>query len=156
MKEKLMTAPAKGPGRPRDATKEAAIIKAAQDMFMQRGFDGASVDAIAEAAGVAKATVYARFKDKEGLLRAAIEGKCAEFLDAGLGEGGSTRSPREALGDFAHRFLDLVTDPDAIAMNALMMEAGKSGPQLPQLFFDSAVLPTCRKLAGYLEEETAR
>lgn len=123
---------------------------------MQRGFDGASVDAIAEAAGVAKATVYARFKDKEGLMRAAIMAKCDEFLDAAHAEADSTRSPRQALREFAHRFIDLVTDPDAVAMHALMMDAGKSGPQLPALFFESAVLPTCRRLAAYLDAETAR
>lgn len=125
-------------------------------MFMRHGFDGVSVDAIAETAGVAKATVYAKFKDKEGLLRAAIAAKCAQFLDAQTMEAAPGRTPRQALGDIARRFLALVTDPEALAMNDLMMAAGQSGPQMPQLFFDSAVMPTCRRLGAYLVAETAR
>jgi TetR/AcrR family transcriptional repressor of mexJK operon len=143
----------KGPGRPRDAAKEAAIIRAAQAMFMEHGFDRASVDAIAEAAGVAKATVYARFKDKEGLLRAAISSKCADFLGSTAFESASDLPMRRTLIEFAHRFLALVTDKDSLAMHALMMEAGKSRPEMPTLFFESAVLPTCRRLSGYLERQ---
>lgn len=65
------------------------------------------------------------------------------------------QSLRATLGHFARRFLALVTDPDALSMHALMMEAGKSGPQMPQLFFDSAVTPTCRRLGVVLEKEAA-
>lgn len=155
-KEGVQDSAHKGPGRPRDAAKEAAIIRAAQAMFMDHGFDGASVDAIAEAAGVAKATVYARFKDKDGLLRAAIQSKCAEFLSATAFESKSDRPLRQNLTDFAHRFLALVTDKDALAMHALVMDAGKSGPEMPALFFETAVLPTCRLLSGYLDSERDR
>ena len=123
---------------------------------MQRGFDGVSVDAIAEEAGVAKATVYARFKDKDGLLRASIQSKCAEFLGATGFRTEPGSSLRQNLTEFSHSFLALVTDPDALAMHALVMDAGKSGPEMPTLFFESAVLPTCRLLAGYLEVERDR
>lgn len=131
-------------------------MHAAQAMFMRHGFDGASVDAIAEAAGVAKATVYARFGDKKGLLRAAIEAKCAEFLDAVTMEAAPGRTLRKGLTEIAHRFLALVTDEEALSMHALMMEAGKNGPEMPTLFFESAVLPTCRRLSGFLEAERER
>lgn len=151
-----MTGAPKGPGRPRDVAKEKAIIRAAQMMFLRHGFDGASVDAIADAAGVAKATVYARFRDKEGLLRVAIAEKCAQFVDHEDVEQAARRSLRATLTRFARQFLALVTDKDALAMHALMMEAGKSGPQMPQLFFDSAVTPTCRRLGVLLEAEAAR
>lgn len=145
----------KGPGRPRDPGKEAAIAGAAQRLFLERGFDGTSIDAIADAAGVAKATVYAHFGDKEGLLRAAIEAKCASMFE-GEASDASGRTLRQGLREFAHRFLALITDRDALAMHALMAEAGKSGPDLPQLFFESAVLPTCKRMSRYLGEEAAK
>ncbi len=146
----------RGRGRPRDMAKEDAILHAAQGMFLRHGFDGASVDAIAEAAGVAKATVYARFGDKEGLLRAAIQSKCSEFFEEGEIEFRPARSLREELLSIAHRFLALVTDRDALAMHALMMDAAKSGPELPALFFESAVAPTCSWLTAFLQAECDR
>lgn len=63
---------------------------------------------------------------------------------------------RQSLLHFAHSFLALVTDDDALAMHALMMDAGKSGVEMPTLFFESAVLPTCRRLSDFLEKESER
>lgn len=146
----------KGPGRPRDRQKDAAILKAAQRLFLERGFDGASVDAIAEAAGVAKATVYARFADKEALLRESIETKCGEFLDADTLDWRAGRTLRDGLIAIAERFLSLVTDADALSMHRLMMQEGQKNDRLPTLFFESAILPTVRRLAAFLDSEAAR
>ncbi len=148
----------KGPGRPRDAQKDAAIIGAAQRLFLERGFDGTSVDAIAEAAGVAKATVYARFADKEALLRTAIASKCATYLDADTMEWRAGRDLREGLFEISRRFLALVTDAEALSMHRLIMEEGQkgyqsAGPHLPTLFYESAILPTVERVARYISME---
>ena len=42
-------------------------------MFLERGFNGASVDEIAEAAHAGKPTIYARFAHKEAIFIAVIE-----------------------------------------------------------------------------------
>ncbi len=148
--------PVRGPGRPRDAQKDVAILRAAQRLFLERGFDGASVDAIAEAAGVAKATVYARFSDKESLLKQAIAAKCGEYLDAVTFEGRAGRTLRDGLIAIAQRFLSLVTDSDALSMHRLMMQEGQKSDRLPTLFFESAIRPTVRRLAAFLGIEAAR
>ena len=57
--------PAGGPGRPKDPAKRLAILEAAKRLFMQNGYDGSSMDAIAAEAGVSKLTVYSHFTDKE-------------------------------------------------------------------------------------------
>ena len=146
----------KGPGRPRDRQKDEAIIRAAQRLFLERGFDGASVDAIAEAAGVAKATVYARFQDKEALLKESITSKCSQFLDAETLDWRPGRTLKAGLSDIARRFLSLVTDKEALSMHRLMMEEGAKSDRLPTLFFESAILPTVHRLADYLVSEARR
>jgi len=50
----------------------AAILKAAEAAFTEKGFDGASISRVAGEAGVAKATVFHHFGNKEGLLTALI------------------------------------------------------------------------------------
>jgi TetR/AcrR family transcriptional repressor of mexJK operon len=146
----------RGPGRPRDAKKVEAIIAAAQRLFLEQGFEGASVDAIAEAAGVAKATVYARFANKEALLKQSIVTKCGEFLDADTLDWHAGRSLREALIAISDRFLSLVTDADALSMHRLMMQEGQKSDRLPTLFFESAIRPTVVRLAAFLDSEAAR
>jgi AcrR family transcriptional regulator len=52
---------------------EERILDAAGRVFLERGFQGASVDEIAEAASAGKPTIYARFSNKEMLFTAVVE-----------------------------------------------------------------------------------
>ena len=52
---------------------EERILDAAGRVFLERGFQGASVDEIAEAASAGKPTIYARFPNKQALFTAVIE-----------------------------------------------------------------------------------
>lgn len=54
-------------GRPRSARSHAAVLDAALRLFADRGIDGTSVDAVAEASGVSKATIYKHWADKDAL-----------------------------------------------------------------------------------------
>src|ERR1700682_2690841 len=58
------------PGRaPRAAERRQAIIDAALDEFVARGFAATRLDDVAKSAGVAKGTIYLHFKDKEALFQ---------------------------------------------------------------------------------------
>ncbi|WP_176556347.1 TetR/AcrR family transcriptional regulator [Rubellimicrobium rubrum] len=62
-------------GRPssKDAGEvDARILRAATDVFLARGYDGATFEAIAAAAGASKATLYARYPGKPDLFAAVI------------------------------------------------------------------------------------
>src|SRR5258708_39638523 len=50
---------------------DARILAAARETFLERGFEGASIDEIAEVARSGKATIYARFRDKRALFTEA-------------------------------------------------------------------------------------
>lgn len=52
--------------------KRAQILSGAREMFHRLGFERTSVDAIAAAAGVSKATIYNHFEDKKALFLAAL------------------------------------------------------------------------------------
>jgi AcrR family transcriptional regulator len=49
-------------------------------MFMRLGFDGTSIDAVAEAAGMSKRTVYARYRTKDALFNAVLRGLIDRWL----------------------------------------------------------------------------
>jgi TetR/AcrR family transcriptional repressor of mexJK operon len=69
-------------GRPKDLIKRQAILESAKRLFLEQGYDGSSMDAIAKAAGVSKLTVYNHFHDKENLFVAAVEAHCENQLPA--------------------------------------------------------------------------
>jgi AcrR family transcriptional regulator len=69
-----MTAPERRPpGRPRAPGADAAILRAALDLFIEHGVEGTSIERVAKAAGVGKLTVYRRWSGKEELIAAAVE-----------------------------------------------------------------------------------
>ncbi|WP_371400414.1 TetR/AcrR family transcriptional regulator [Kribbella sp. NBC_00662] len=63
-----------GRGRPRDAGVEGRVLEAAMTEMRARGYDGMSVDRVAERAGVAKTTIYRRWPSKAELVVAMIAG----------------------------------------------------------------------------------
>jgi len=56
------------PSPPRGTSRDA-IVGAAERLFLKRGFDGVSMDDLAEGAGVARRTLYNQFASKEDILR---------------------------------------------------------------------------------------
>jgi AcrR family transcriptional regulator len=64
---------ARRPGRPRSARADAAIAQATFELLMEHGFTDLSVEAVAERAGVSKATIYRRAASKAELVIQAIE-----------------------------------------------------------------------------------
>lgn len=59
--------------RDKAATKRDRILGAATKLFRERGVRATTMEAIAASAGVAKATAYAHFDDKEAVFRAVCE-----------------------------------------------------------------------------------
>lgn len=84
-------------------TSNRAIVVAAADLFRRHGYDGASMQALAEAVGILKGSLYSRFKGKEALAVAVVEMLRAELLqDAGTDEG----DWRERFVGFVDRLAD--------------------------------------------------
>jgi AcrR family transcriptional regulator len=63
---------ARRPGRPRDGAIDVAVLDAAIEELIERGYLGMSVESIAARAGVAKTTVYRRWPGQDELVVAAI------------------------------------------------------------------------------------
>ena len=66
------------PGRPRSANVHSAILDAAVTLFVKKGFEGMSVEAVAAEAGVGKTTIYRRWRSKEELVVDAVAERFAE------------------------------------------------------------------------------
>lgn len=60
------------PGRPRSARADQAIVRATLDLLVEQGYQGMSIEEVAERAGVGKATIYRRFPSKEDLVGSAL------------------------------------------------------------------------------------
>ncbi|MCK9535561.1 MAG: TetR/AcrR family transcriptional regulator [Pseudomonas sp.] len=144
--------PKAGPGRPKNLNKRAAILDAAQVLFLRQGYEGSSMDAIALEANVSKLTVYNHFTDKERLFCAAIEAKCTTQLSQ-LFASPTDSAPdnlRECLLAIAHSFQALVDSPESLAMHRLIISHALSNPALSHLFYEATALPLIHKMEQLL------
>ena len=58
-----------------------ALLDAAAEVFAQRGFQAASLDEVAEAAGFSKGAVYSNFASKDDLFQSLIEDRARKLID---------------------------------------------------------------------------
>ena len=82
---------------PPPGAKRDAILRAAIDVFAERGFFNAQVADVARAAGVAAGTVYLYFKGKDDLLVSIFERSMREGLTRGRAAVANLEDPRERL-----------------------------------------------------------
>lgn len=127
---------AKGPGRPKDPEKRAAILDAAKRLFPLRGFDGVSMDAIAAEAGVSKLTVYSHFSDKDTLFAETVKAKCEEQLPESVFRAEPGRGPmRDQLLAIATGFHSLILSPESVSFYRMMAAQGEANGKLAELFY---------------------
>ncbi|TWG89965.1 TetR family transcriptional regulator [Luteimonas sp. J16] len=139
-----------GPGRPKDLAKRAAILDAATRMFSRHGFEGASMDQIAAAAGVSKLTVYSHFGDKETLFAETVRVVCGSLMPDDLFEPDPEAPLRVQLAGIARAFFALITSDEALSIHRLLMSPG-SGERLCRMFWQAGPERTQRAFAAFLE-----
>jgi TetR/AcrR family transcriptional regulator, mexJK operon transcriptional repressor len=131
------------------------ILQAARDLFIAKGFEATSMDAVARAAGVSKATVYAHFKSKNELF-AAIVAQVAERLTAEIRAVIDAKLPlRQALMRIGLEFLEVLTDPRRVRMFRMMVAEVDRFPELGRVFYEAGPLVMQECLAGFLEGAAA-
>jgi TetR/AcrR family transcriptional regulator, mexJK operon transcriptional repressor len=100
-------------------------------MFMERGFEGTSIDAVAEAAGVGKATLYARYKDKGELFAAVLQRKIDRWLaENETAEEAATGRIEDVLLALARRTIAGALMPEAVAISRIVMAESARFPGL--------------------------
>jgi len=101
-----MTTPVSAPrrlGRPRDATRDADILRAARDELAERGYERMTMSGVAARAGAGKATVYRRWASKAELVIDAVACGSRGIAPEDVPDTGSLRGDLRALHDLKHR-----------------------------------------------------
>ena len=98
------------------AGKRDVILRAAIDVFAERGYFHAQVADVARAAGVAAGTVYLYFKSKDDLLVSIFEQTVREAIDQGRATVAPLKDPVEQLRAIARVHLDRMGRDRALAV----------------------------------------
>ena len=102
--------------RERSDTTRAAILDAARDLFVTRGYADTSTPDIVAAAGLTRGALYHHFEDKKALFRAVAEreaGAVAASIEQATAD---DLTPREALKVGARTYFDAMREPGRIRL----------------------------------------
>lgn len=122
-------------GRPQDNSKTVAILDSARSLFLSKG-PNVTLDEIAAASGVAKATLYAKFKDKKAIIEAVILREAdltvteEQFLQF------TQRPVSEALYEFGLQYLAFINNRDLLNWDRLISALELQETDLPNHFFN--------------------
>lgn len=133
------------------AEKLSALLDAATDEFLEQGYRRASIDRVAAAVRVSKATIYRQFGNKENLLRYIVQRDIFEASRQPFDPVPASTDPETALTALARQALDRHLEPANIRMHRLLVVEADFIPDLAQLFYEGRV----RRLGEALESHLA-
>jgi AcrR family transcriptional regulator len=133
-----------------DSSKRRQILDGARKVFMDLGFDGASMGEIARSAGVSKGTLYVYFADKSRLFEAIVE---EETLDQGkvAFNFDPERDVTTTLMDFGRAYIQMLCRPGGGSATRTVMAIAERMPEVGRRFYNNVVARTIARLAAYLE-----
>src|SRR5262245_11004339 len=134
---------------------DARILEAARKVFLERGFEGASIDEIAEVARSGKPTIYARFRDKRALFTAVVTRDIVCRITEFKAEVPTGATIEERLTSAASTLLHWVLDSERIALMRLAIAEARRFPDLASTV-SRAARNLSTELGGRLLEELTR
>lgn len=136
----------------RKTKKYQLVIDTAKKIFLEQGYDRASMDLIATEAGVSKATLYVYFENKEALLFALVSQEC---LHVGLGTVWDQPHPIDdieaALREIARNFTKLFLSGDSLGIYQLVMSNASHFPEIAEIFMDAGPRRQRAQVAAFFQ-----
>ncbi|WP_375195088.1 TetR/AcrR family transcriptional regulator [Sphingobium sp.] len=146
-------------GRPdaqQTAAIDRAILSAARRLFLEDGYDATAMETIAGAAGVSKATLYARHPTKGDLFRAVVQERVEQWaLMADQHELAAGRTLRERLMHHGMLIARTLPNPEVHAFQRLLISTRERFPELSLAMYEAGSRPVSDRIAQDIAEATA-
>ncbi|MCJ9703594.1 MULTISPECIES: TetR/AcrR family transcriptional regulator [unclassified Bradyrhizobium] len=136
--------------------RRAAIVEAAMEEFIARGFAATRLDDIAKRAGVAKGTIYLHFKDKESMFEELVRIVIVPVVARLTALPPPTGSVRDLIEAFASNFLKEVIGTRRGDLVRLIVAEGPRFPAVADFYYREVVSRGIAAMRGLIELGIAR
>ncbi|MDZ8185479.1 MAG: TetR/AcrR family transcriptional regulator [Nostoc sp. ChiSLP02] len=127
------------------------ILQGSKQEFLAHGYTGASMDRVAVAAGVSKATIYSHFQDKEGLFKALIEQLARKKFESIFGAQALEGEPNIVLKQLLAKALtQMLEDSEFQAFERVIIGESARFPELARILFRCIAKPGSEIISQYL------
>jgi AcrR family transcriptional regulator len=138
--------------RVKSEAKRNGIVDAAMEVFLDKGYEAASMSDIARHAGGSKATLYSYFSSKEELYLEVMNERCTGRFEQAYGNLQFDGDLRASLFRFGVTLFALLLSPDLLAMRRnLLCDASRSN--IGRLFYEHGPAQGIARLATFLHEQ---
>ena len=139
-----------------DTAKRQQLMEGARRVFLEHGFDGASVGDIVRAAGISKGTLYAYFPSKEKLFETLVFEDKRKQAEASCQLDASDDNVERVLFNLGMSLREMMDQPDAIAFVRIVIGASGKFPEIGRAFYEAGPAYGIARLSEYLERMTAK
>jgi len=133
-----------------DSSKRRQILDGASKVFLDLGFDGASMGEIARAAGVSKGTLYVYFADKNRLFEAIVEREMLDQQKVAFNFD-PQRDVATTLCEFGNAYIQLLCRPGGGSAIRTVMAIAERMPEVGRRYYENVLEQTITRFAFYLE-----
>jgi AcrR family transcriptional regulator len=137
-----------------DSSKRRQILDGARKVFMDLGFDGASMGEIARAAQVSKGTLYVYFADKTALFEAILEQEALQHGQV-VFNFDPARDAETTLKDFGQAYIHLLCRPGGGSAIRTVMAIAERMPDVGRRYYARVLDKSINRLSGYLKARVA-
>ena len=153
MSDNVPPSPSKREARKQD--RRLAILCVAKRTFLENGYSGTSMSAIAAELGGSKATLWSYFPSKEDLFAAMLDEATHAYRQQLTDVLKPSDDVRATLMEFARGFLTKVTSPDALRLHRLVAAEVGRAPEVGEIFYRRAPQRTRQLLTEFVAEAMA-
>ncbi|MEM9843464.1 MAG: TetR/AcrR family transcriptional regulator [Pseudomonadota bacterium] len=136
--------------------KYSQVIDGAREIFMRDGYEGASVDDIARAASVSKATLYSYFNDKRLLFSEVARIECNRQAEAAIDKIGAHDTVEDALHEAANLLVRFFLSEFGKQVYRICVAEADRFPELGKSFYVSGPQLARERLTEVLRPFVAR
>jgi len=138
-----------------ESAKRRQIVDGARAVFLAQGFDAASMNDIARAAGVSKGTLYVYFKNKEELFEAIVEQECEAQAEGIFDLDADDRDVEAVLTRLGEAYVKFLCRPQKASAIRIVIAIAERMPELGRKFYERGPARGIAKLAAYIEAQVA-
>ncbi len=133
-----------------ESAKRRQIIEGARAVFLAQGFDAASMNDIARAAGVSKGTLYVYFRHKEDLFEAIVEQECDAQAEGIFDFDPNDHEVDAVLRRLGVAYVKFLCRPEKASAIRTVIAIADRMPDLGRKFYESGPARGMARLASYL------
>jgi len=136
-----------------DNAKRRQIVEGARQIFLAHGFDAASMNDIAKAAGVSKGTLYVYFQNKEELFTAIVHEECQVHAENTFDLDPSDHDVAAVMLRLGTAYIEFLCRPAKASALRTVIAIADRMPEIGKVFYETGPAIGIERLADYLRAQ---